>query len=162
MADPTQLPDNISLIQIIEKGNEPPRKLSKGEDPKVQQLQRGVKAGQKLVQVLQQIIPKAVEALHRQLDLSVTKLAQLEEALNKHWWETGENDPPGLTREQVQLVAQFEDSCQLLTTKKCSFVAEKAGTSWRASVRLGPIDYIMRLLLLQLRAADKLEKVRNQ
>ncbi|XP_026290047.2 uncharacterized protein LOC113214789 isoform X1 [Frankliniella occidentalis] len=164
-ADPGSLPDNILAIRMIEKDGAPPRKVARKEDTKMQQLQRGVEAGRKVVQQLREVVPMAVAALNRQLVSSVASLRQIEEAFDKlkQVAAGSEGTTPDLTAEQLQLVAQLEDSLRLLTTNKCSVVAEEGAgvAAWKASVLLGPIDHILRPLLLLLRASGQLTKVDN-
>ncbi|XP_052119613.1 uncharacterized protein LOC113202351 [Frankliniella occidentalis] len=160
-ADPTDLPDTILAIRMIENDGAPPRKKPKTEETEVRQLRRGVEAGRKVVEVLRLVVPKAVEALNRQLDSSVAQLRQLEEALElqvQRGPAGGEVSDP--VAEQLQLAVQLEDSLRLLTANKCSVVAEEEdGAAWRSSAPLGGFSDILRLLLLQLRADGQLEKV---
>ncbi|XP_052126290.1 uncharacterized protein LOC113209900 isoform X2 [Frankliniella occidentalis] len=162
--DPGDLPDNISLIRMVEKqGAPPPCKVLRREDTAVQQLQRGVDAGRKLVEQLRHLVPLAVEALNRQLDSSVAQLSRMEETLGKlqRKQAPGDEDTPPdlLAGEQFQLVVQLEDSLRLLAATKCRVVAEQSADTWTASVKLGPNHDVMRLLLLQLRADAELHKV---
>ncbi|XP_052131660.1 uncharacterized protein LOC127751717 [Frankliniella occidentalis] len=146
---------------MIENDGAPPRKKARTEEPEVQQLRRGVEAGRKVVEVLRLVVPKAVEALNRQLDSSVAQLRQVEEALELQVQRAAagaEGSDP--VAEQLQLAVQLEDSLRLLTANKCSVVAEEEdGAAWRASAPLGGFSDILRLLLLQLRADGQLEKV---
>ncbi|XP_026292777.1 uncharacterized protein LOC113217160 [Frankliniella occidentalis] len=160
--DPGGLPDNFSLIRVMEKDGAPARKVARREDPKVQQLQRGVDAGRRVVQVLRQAIPMAVEALHRQLDSSVAHLRDMESALDKLLrGEQGgdEGELQGPTPDLAVKRLRMEDSLRLLSTDKCTVVAEEGATTWGASVELGRMDDVLRLLLLQLRADSQLQKV---
>ncbi|XP_026287009.2 uncharacterized protein LOC113212502 [Frankliniella occidentalis] len=107
-------------------------------------------------------MPKAVEALIRQLDSLVTQLRQVEEALERKVQRAagGEEDSTTVV-EQVKLAVQLEDNLRLLTAKKCSVVAEDDGATWTAWAELGGFGDILRLLLLQLRANGELEKVED-
>ncbi|XP_052123331.1 uncharacterized protein LOC113210024 isoform X2 [Frankliniella occidentalis] len=155
------LPDNIFMIRMIEEAvGGPPRKVPRRED--VQQLERGVDAGRKVVQQLRQLVPMAVEALNRQLDSSVAQLHQMEEALaNLQRGTAGEEGTttPELAVKHMELAVLLEGSARLLNTKKCDVVAEEGVASWRASVKEGPIDHVIPLLLLQLHAGGQLQKV---
>ncbi|XP_026290050.2 uncharacterized protein LOC113214790 [Frankliniella occidentalis] len=157
-ADPDGLPDNILAIQLIENDGAPLRKRPRREDPEVQQLQRGVDAARKVVDALRLAVPKAVEALNRQLDMSVAQLRQLEEALEQQVQRRAGGDQ-GSSPEQLQTAEQMEDSLRLLTTNNCSVVVGENGSSWKASVQLSESSDILRLLLLQLRADGQLAKV---
>ncbi|XP_052121211.1 uncharacterized protein LOC113213928 isoform X2 [Frankliniella occidentalis] len=160
--DLDDLPDTILAIRLIENGGVPPRKKPRGEDSDQQRLQRGVDAGRKVVEALRLAVPKAVEALNRQLDASVAQLLQLEEALEQQVQRNARDDggtpPPPV--EQLQLAVQLEDSLRLLTTNECSVVAEEEdGPTWKAALQLGGFGDILRMLLLQLRADGQLQKV---
>ncbi|XP_026285404.1 uncharacterized protein LOC113211295 [Frankliniella occidentalis] len=161
-AAPEECPDDIFAL-LIEDEAVPPRKKSRTQETEVQQLQRGVEAGRKVVEVLRLLVPKAVEALHRQLDTSVAQLHRLEESLEKRVEQKAAGDEgttPELEDEQVQLAVQLQHSLRLLNTIKCGVVAEaEDGTTWKASVHIGGFNDILRLLLLQLREYDQLEKV---
>lgn len=154
-ADPGDLPDNIFAIRLMEDEGEPPCKVPRREDEmKVQQLQRAVEAGRKAVSILQQVVPVAVGALQQHLNSSVAELRQMEEALGQL--------QRGVAARDVNTMPDLdsvEESLRLLTTNKCTVVAEKGTTTWRSSVQLGRFDDVLRLLLLQLRAEGKLLKV---
>ncbi|XP_026280626.1 uncharacterized protein LOC113208013 [Frankliniella occidentalis] len=161
--DPADLPDSIALIRLIENAGAPPLKKPRTEGAEVQRLRRGVEAGRKVVELLQLVVPKAVEALNRQLDSSVAQLRQVEEALELQV-QRGRGaagveggDP---VAEQLQLAGKLEDNLRLLTANECSVVAVEAdGATWRACSQLGGFSDMLRPLLLQLRADDQLEKV---
>ncbi|XP_026288940.1 uncharacterized protein LOC113213929 [Frankliniella occidentalis] len=151
------LPDTILAIRLIENGGVPPRKKPRREDSDQQRLQRGVDAGRKVVEALRLAVPKAVEALNRQLDASVAQLRQLEETLEQV--QRGAAGDGRTSQEQLQLATQLEDSLGLLNTK-CSVVAEEEdGSTWKAAVQIGGFGDSLRLLLLQLRADGQLGKV---
>lgn len=106
-------------------------------------------------------VPKAVEALNRQLDAAVAQLRQLEGALDQV--QRGAAGDGRSSQEQLQLAVQLEDSLCLLTTNKCSVVSEgEGGSTWKADVQLGGFGDVFRLLLLQLRADGQLAKVSHQ
>ncbi|XP_052132656.1 uncharacterized protein LOC113211640 [Frankliniella occidentalis] len=134
----------------------PPRKVPRREDPRLAKLQRGAEAGRKVVQLLQQVVPLAVDALHRQLDASVARLRQVEEALADL-----EQAAPHPAEQLLQLAVQLEDHNRVLNANKCSVVAEEVGgaASWRSSVQLGPLHHLARLLLLQQQIDGELVKV---
>ncbi|XP_026285406.1 uncharacterized protein LOC113211297 [Frankliniella occidentalis] len=157
--EPDDIPDNILAIQLIENGGAPPCKRLKREDTEVQQLQRGVDAGKKVVEALRLAVPKAVEALNRQLDTSVAHLRELEEALEQRVQRDAAGGDGGPTPEQLKLAVQLEDSLCLLTANKCSVVVGESGSSWKATMQLGESDDFLRLLLLQLLADGQLAKV---
>ncbi|XP_052126695.1 uncharacterized protein LOC113212504 [Frankliniella occidentalis] len=162
-ADPADIPDSILAIRLIEHNGVPPRKNPRTEETEVQQLRQGVEAGRKVVEVLvlRLVVPRAVEALNRQLDSSVAQLRQVEEALERQVQRGaagGEGSAP--VGEQLHLAVQLEDNLRPLTAKKCSVVAEEEdGATWRACAELGGFGDILRLLLLPLRADGQLEKV---
>lgn len=159
------LPDNIFIIRMLETADSdgaPPRKAPRMEDARVQVhlqvLQRGVDAGRQLVQVLRQVVPMAVEALNHQLDTSVAQLRQMERDLEKlQRGATG--DAATAADFSEQQLQQLEDSLRLLNLNKCAVVAEEGVATWKASVQLGRVSNVLRLLLLQLRAEGQLEKV---
>ncbi|XP_026292736.2 uncharacterized protein LOC113217104 [Frankliniella occidentalis] len=151
-ADTDELPDNLLVVRMIEDGLP-----ARGDDPQVQQLRSDVDAGRKLVQQLRRMVPLAVAALTQLLDSAVANLRQTEEALGKLQRQGATDGSP--TPEQVQLAVQLRDSLQLLSTNKYSVTAEQGGDTWRASgVELSPSDHVSRLLLLQLRASEQLQK----
>ncbi|XP_052127775.1 uncharacterized protein LOC127750343 [Frankliniella occidentalis] len=163
-ADSADVPDNISLVRLIEDNGSPPRKKHRADDTEVQQLQRGVCAGRRVVEMLRQVVPKLVESLNRQLESSVAQLHQLEEALEKQVQRKAAGDEDTakeLAVDQLQLALEMEVSLHLLTTSRCSVVAEEGGSTWKACVQLGGFCDILRLLLLQLRADGHLEKDDN-
>ncbi|XP_026290052.1 uncharacterized protein LOC113214791 [Frankliniella occidentalis] len=158
--DHAVLPDNILAIRLIENGTSP-CKIPRRDNIKLKQLQQGVDAGRRLVQLLRKLVPVAVEALNRQLASSVTQLREMEEALERRAAADVCNTTPELEVKELQLVEQLEDSLSLLTSTKCNVMAEEGRAAWRASVQLGPDSYILHLLLLQLRTDGQLEKVAN-
>ncbi|KAK3920282.1 Roquin-2 [Frankliniella fusca] len=162
-ADPADHPDNIFVIQMVEVDDEddagpPLKKIKTEEETKLQPLVRGVEAGRKVVEKLQQVVPVAVEALNRLLESSAAQLRQLEEGL-------GELEQTGadVTEEHLQMAAQTEDAARLLAVSKFSVVAEEedevSGESWRASLQLQPVEHVLFPVLLQLRANGQLAKV---
>ncbi len=154
---PSVLPDNIFIIQMLEEESAKPAKVPRQEDKKVQQLQQGLDAGRKLVQVLRKTVPRAVEALNRQLDRSVADLSVLERVFEKV--QQGEESDEQVSEAYLELASLMEDSFHLMASYKCSVVSEEGGNTWKSSVQLGPIDHNLRLLLLQLRTSNRLKKV---
>ncbi|XP_026285418.2 E3 ubiquitin-protein ligase TRIM32-like [Frankliniella occidentalis] len=158
--DPGDLPDANIVIRMIEDQCVLPCKRPRREVTEQQRLQRGLEAGRKLVEALRLVVPKAVEALNRQLDTSVAHLRHLEEALEQHVQRGVAGDVGPTPEEQLQLAEQMEDSIRLLNTNRCSFVAqEEDGSTWKASVQLGGFGDILRPLLVQLREDYLLLKV---
>lgn len=162
--DPNGFPDNILAIRMLEDGGAQHDNEAVGTDANLQQLQRGVEAGRKVVQLLRQVVPMTVESLNNYVESTVAQLRQMEEALDRLQQQVaaGEESAPrrpvAVAVKQLQTVAHLEDSLRLLSASKVSIVAEEAEASWRACVQLGPFDLICRLLLLQLRADGQLQK----
>ncbi|XP_026287514.1 uncharacterized protein LOC113212880 [Frankliniella occidentalis] len=158
VTDPGDLPDSNIVIRLIETGGVPPCKKCRTENSDQQRLQRGVDAGRKVVAALRLAVPKAVEALNRQLDAAVARLRHLERALEKVQRSAAGDE--GTSPAHLQLARQLEDSLRLLTTTKCSVVSEEEGGSiWKADVQLDGFGDVFRLLLLKLRADCELAKV---
>ncbi|XP_052125246.1 uncharacterized protein LOC113205871 [Frankliniella occidentalis] len=169
-ASPDDLPDNIFVTRLLEHDAAPTGVASRARrmEERARQLQRGAAAGRKLVHLLRQMVPLAVEALNNQLSSSEAQLQQVEEALEQlrqlqQREAAGEENTTAPLQPAVgelQLAVQMEDSLRLLTANKCSVEAEEdAGAAWRAEVQLGPFDHLVRPLLLQLQLDGHLAKV---
>ncbi|XP_026293618.1 uncharacterized protein LOC113217778 [Frankliniella occidentalis] len=167
---PEDLPDNglalrVLAVQSLENDGAPPCKKPKIEDPDLEQLQRGAAAGRKVVEMLRLVVPLAVESLNRQLESSVAQLGQVEEALQRRVQREAAGDVGTASdgvEEPLQLAEQLEASHRLLTSTKCTVVAEEeGGSTWTASVQPGGCGDTLRLLLLQLRADGLLGKVHD-
>ncbi|XP_026282685.1 uncharacterized protein LOC113209412 [Frankliniella occidentalis] len=161
--DPSDLPDNFLVIQMMEDEDSQSCKNSRTEDPVLEQLQRGADAGRKVVEMLRLVVPQAVEVLNRQLESSFAQLGQVEKALERRVQREAAGDvgtPSDAVEEPLQLAEQLEASHRLLTSTKCTVTAEEeGGSSWTASVQPGGCGDMLRVLLLQLRADGQLGEV---
>ncbi|XP_052130779.1 roquin-2-like [Frankliniella occidentalis] len=155
--DPKSLPDNVLAIRLIGADGAPPPRIAapEREEAKMLQLQRGVDAGRKVVQVLRQV------SLQRHLDSSVAQLRQMEDALEKMQKQATAGAGNSSAAEEgardtvrhlqhLRQVAQLEDSLRLLTTNRCSIVAEEDEATWRTTVHLGPLDDQLEMVSTQV------------
>ncbi|KAE8746640.1 hypothetical protein FOCC_FOCC006624, partial [Frankliniella occidentalis] len=108
-ADPTDLPDAISVIRTMETPDadgSPPCKAPRLEDARVQQLQRDVDAGRQVVKQLRGAVlqlRQVAEALDHDLDSAVAQLQQVEEALEKVKRGEAAGDAPDFSAKQMEL-----------------------------------------------------------
>ncbi|KAK3914774.1 Malignant fibrous histiocytoma-amplified sequence 1 [Frankliniella fusca] len=129
---PVDLPDNVYLMSVMETVDQ--TAASRGD---LRQLQRGVSAGEQVVQLLGQMVPWAVGALNAELDSSRAQLQQLKKAVQAR----------APTVKQLKLAVQLEDRHRLLTASKYALLVEdKDGATRRFSLQ--PVHHLARLIVV--------------
>ncbi|KAK3907453.1 E3 ubiquitin-protein ligase TRIM32 [Frankliniella fusca] len=148
LSDPV---DNISLVKLIDNRNK-----CKVQKDLVQQLSRGIAAGEELYAQLLKAVPAAVQALGQLLSSTATQLIQLKLALEE--LRRGAGAAPELVTEQVEQAVRLMDGLRLMYIRSSGLVAvEEDCTTWKAVNELGVMG---RLLLVQLLDDGRLGKVR--